>query len=85
MSVVAPLAALLVDLVMNRLVMSQKHLAINVILMVIYFFLFAVVGSAIQKFRPVYGPHLSYFDYTNEAMNFTPTNNITTEMKLRIG
>jgi hypothetical protein len=77
MSVVSPLAALLVDLAMNRLVMSHKHLAINFILLVVYFFVFAVVGSAIQKFRPVYGPHLSYFRYNNVAMNFTPTEPIT--------
>jgi hypothetical protein len=83
--VVGPLVALVLDLLMNRLVMSQKHLAINLLLLIIYFFLFAVVGSAIQKFRPVYGPHLSYFDYDNKAMNFTPTVPVISDlMKLRV-
>lgn len=60
-SVISPLVALLVDLAMNRLVMSQKHIFINIFILFAYFFVFCIIGSAIQKYRPVYGKHLSYF------------------------
>ncbi|CDW90199.1 UNKNOWN [Stylonychia lemnae] len=58
LSVIMPLVALIVDFFINRLVMSQKHMILTVLLTVLYIFL-SFLGSLAQN-RPVYGDHLGY-------------------------
>lgn len=53
-----PMFALLVDFTMNRLVLSYKHLIVNLIILGLYFFV-AFVGSMIQD-RPIYANHLPF-------------------------
>lgn len=58
------MGVLLIDLSMNQLVFSYKHLISNVVLLGLYF-LITFVGSTVQN-RPVYANHLPFKgDYTN--------------------
>ena len=59
-----PILVLFIDFVMNKLVISYKHLITNVVLLGFYF-LGTFFGSLIQG-RPIYANHLAYkSNYTN--------------------
>lgn len=62
-SVLVPALALLSDFFTNRLVMSYKHLIVNVVFLALYLFL-TFLGSTAQN-RPVYGNHLGYLPHNN--------------------
>eukprot|EP00347_Sterkiella_histriomuscorum_P010834 403374747 len=62
-AVIMPLIALIVDFLLNRLVMSHKHVMINLLVCVLYIFL-SFLGSVAQQ-RPIYGHHLGYFAHSD--------------------
>lgn len=80
-SVIAPLVALTSDFLCNRLVMSYKHLIVNILFTALYLFL-SFLGSIAQN-RPIYGNHLGYLPHDNFKYQYVTVENDWQKEKLQ--